>query len=109
MWNLWNLIQSLWVLSQIHKLMIWYNIYVYVVIKITKKSSIKTSRNNFLIHTNLLTMISISLFSCCKYMHNWEKFNDISLHEKEDFYNSKQYNIVSWSTWKLSKYVSWNI
>ena len=64
--------------------------------------------NNFLIHTNFLTMISISLFSCCEYMHNLEKFN-ISLPEKEDFYSPKQYNIVSWSIWKLSKYVSWNI
>ena len=34
--------------------------------KIIKKSLMKTKRNDFLIHTNFLTMISISLFCCEK-------------------------------------------
>ena len=42
-------------------------------------------------HTNFLTRITISLFYCCEmvypyeYMDDWEKFNQTSLPEKEDF------------------------
>ena len=54
----------------------------------------KTSRSNFLVHTNFLTMTSVSL-SCCwekvffphEYMVDWEKFSEASTPEKEDFYS----------------------
>ena len=36
------------------------------IIRIIKKSLMETSRKDFLIHTNFLTMISISLLYCCK-------------------------------------------
>ena len=58
-----------------------------------KKQFDETLKKRFCI-TNFLTMISISLFHCCKkmftlykYMDNWEKFNKTSLPEKEDFYS----------------------
>ena len=45
-------------------------------------------------HTNFLTIMTKSLFYYYekvfipyKYMDNWEKFNETSLLEKEDFYN----------------------
>ena len=45
-------------------------------------------------HTNFLTIMTKSLFYCYekvfipyRYMDNWEKFNETSLPEKEDFYN----------------------
>ena len=49
----------------------------------------KIQRNDFLVHTKFLTMIAISLFYCCEtvftLMDVWEKFNVISLFEKERF------------------------
>ena len=45
--------------------------------------------NIYLIHTNFLTMISILLLQKSiypyEYMHDWEKFDETSLPEKEDF------------------------
>ena len=45
-------------------------------------------------HTNFLTTTIISLFYCCKkgvysyeYIDDWEKFNETSLPEKEDFHS----------------------
>ena len=46
--------------------MIKYNTNVYVVTKIMKKTLMKTYRNDFLIHANFLTKMSISLYYCCK-------------------------------------------
>ena len=66
---------------------------VYVVTRIIKKSLIKISGNDFLMHTSFLTMISISLFYCCekvcpyKYVDDWKKINKTLLPEKEDFYS----------------------
>ena len=52
-------------------------------------------KKDLLIHINLLTMISASLFCSEKslplriyeYMDDWEKFNETLLLEKEDFYS----------------------
>ena len=57
-----------------------------------KQSLMETSRNDFLIYTNFLRMITINLFYCEKvftHMNKWmigKKFSEISLPEKEDFY-----------------------
>ena len=57
------------------------------------KSFMQTSRNDFLLCTNSLTIISISWFHCDEigvspdeYMDDWEKFNEL-LPGKEDFYS----------------------
>ena len=55
----------------------------------------KNLKNDFLIHTNFLTIaIMRSLFYCSKkfsvfyqIMDNWKKFNETSLPEKEDIYS----------------------
>ena len=54
----------------------------------------KISRRNLLIHTNFQYMISVSLFLLLqkgiypyKYMIDWEKFNEKSLPEIENFYS----------------------
>ena len=54
----------------------------------------KNQTNDLLIPTNFLTMITISLFYCCKkefILINiwmiWKKFNETLLPEKEDFYS----------------------
>ena len=53
----------------------------------------KSERNDFLTHINILTMITISLFYYCvkvfMLMNIWSiaKLNETSLPEKEDFYS----------------------
>ena len=50
----------------------------------------KTSRRDCIIHTYILTMVSISLFYFCEKVlnsHDWEKFNQTSLPEKDYFYS----------------------
>ena len=50
----------------------------------------KTSRRDCIIHTYILTMVSISLFYFCEKVlnsHDWEKFNQTSLPEKYYFYS----------------------
>ena len=56
---------------------------------------IKSWRKDFLIHTNFLIIITISLLYYYKkvvfpyeYMDDWEKFNETTLPEKEDFYSN---------------------
>ena len=54
--------------------------------ELSKKGLMETKRNDFLIHKNFLTMISIHLFFFCrkvftlinKYRDDLEKFNEIS-------------------------------
>ena len=52
----------------------------------------KTYSNDFLIHTNFLTMIAIGLFCCCEIvlmlMNMWVIRKNSSLPEKEDFYSN---------------------
>ena len=44
------------------------------------------------IHTNSLTTVSTSLFYCCKnvftHMDDWEKLDETSSSDKEDFYSN---------------------
>ena len=53
----------------------------------------ESSRNDFLIHTNVLTTITKSSFYCYfiiilnGYMVDWKKLNETSLPGKEDFYS----------------------
>ena len=54
----------------------------------------KTLNSYLLIHTIFLTIESICLIYCCQkgvypyeYMKDWQKFNETSLPEKEDFYS----------------------
>ena len=54
----------------------------------------ETWKSNLSIHVNFLAMKLISLLYCCKkgvypyeYMDDWEKFNETSPPEKEDFYS----------------------
>ena len=53
-----------------------------------------------LIHTNFLTSTIISVLLRrgvypCKYLDDWEKFNETSLPEKEDFYNQLNMEDIS--------------
>ena len=52
----------------------------------------KTYESNLRIHSIFLIMISINLF-CCYSLNDWEKLNEKSLPEKEEFYSS--FNLVS--------------
>ena len=52
-----------------------------------QKGLMKIWIRNFLIHTNFVAIMSISLLCCCKkvYMDDWKKFNERLLTGKENF------------------------
>ena len=61
----------------------------------------QTSRNDFLLRTNSLTMISISWFHCCQigvypdeYMDDWKKFNELL--PGKDFYSHLNMGDYRW-------------
>ena len=65
------------------------------------ESFMQTSRNNFLLCTNSLTMISISWFHCCQigvypdeYMDDWKKFNELL--PGKDFYSHLNMGDYRW-------------
>ena len=74
---------------------IWYNINDHLAIKIIQRSLIKILKNwlknTFKVSNNDINQF-ILLFKKCvytdEYMDEWEKFNEISLPEKEEFYSN---------------------
>ena len=73
----------------------------------------KTQSSDLLIHTNFLRMIS-NLFWCCKktftHMNTWttrKKFNEASIHGKEDFYSHLNMEDIAdlhyWYTFRLQE------
>ena len=96
------------------------NINIYFVTNIVNKILMESWRNEFLIHTVFLAMITICLFCCCKnvfiFMNMWiigKNFNETSLPDKEDFYShlnieeiTDEYYQKEVSTfWRISRFV----
>ena len=74
---------------------IWYNINDHLAIKIIQRSLIKIFKNwlknTFKVSNNDINQFILLLKKCVytdEYMDEWEKFNEISLPEKEEFYSN---------------------
>ena len=74
---------------------IWYNINDHLAIKIIQRSLIKILKNwlknTFKVSNNDINQLILLLKKCVytdEYMDEWEKFNEISLPEKEEFYSN---------------------
>ena len=74
---------------------IWYNINDHLAIKIIQRSLIKILKNwlknTFKVSNNDINQFILLLKKCVytdEYMDEWEKFNEISLPEKEEFYSN---------------------
>ena len=74
---------------------IWYNINDHLAIKIIQRSLIKILKNwlknTFKVSNNDINQFVLLLKKCVytdEYMDEWEKFNEISLPEKEEFYSN---------------------
>ena len=74
---------------------IWYNINDHLAIKIIQRSLIKILKNwlknTFKVSNNDINQFILLLKKCVytdEYMDEWEKFNEISLPAKEEFYSN---------------------
>ena len=74
---------------------IWYNINDHLAIKIIQRSLIKILKNwlknTFKVSNNDINQLILLLKKCVytdEYMDEWEKFNEISLPAKEEFYSN---------------------
>ena len=74
---------------------IWYNINDHLAVKIIQRSLIKILKNwlknTFKVSNNDINQFILLLKKCVytdEYMDEWEKFNEISLPEKEEFYSN---------------------